>query len=89
MLSSVSNVCLAMCAGMWGIWRVYIYRCERVVLSSRSCFSAFVISFNFDCILIGLYFVSFCVCSFSFLYFVESVQGRNVEKSPGCHSPRG
>jgi len=39
MLSSVSYVCLGMCAGMWVISRVYIWACW-CCLSSRSCCSS-------------------------------------------------
>ena len=64
MLSSLSIVCLGMCAGMCVISRVFILGCKSrsfisVSLIQRSFFFFFDFSYSFVCV---LFLRSFCRC---------------------------
>ena len=81
MLSSVSYVCLGVCAGMWVISRgiylgVLVLSFISVLLFQRS--GHFCLFLTFQCV---------CVCVFFLLLFCRCFQLYYVVGSSGCGSP--
>ena len=80
MLSSVSYVCLGVCAGMWVITRgIYLGVLCWFCLSSRSCCSSVRV--------IVCFFTFQCVCVFFLFIFCRCFQLYYVVVSSGCGSP--